>query len=51
MLSSSNNSVDYTELRSHRIKLNWPNIDNYYHQKTIIILKSNIMSKSNVKIL
>ena len=51
MLSSSNNSVDYTELRSHRIKLNWPNIDNSYHQKTTIILKSNIMSKSNVKIL
>ena len=62
MLSSLNNSVgftklfdkssvSYTELRSNRIKIKWPYMVNLYHQKTFMILKSNVISKSNAKIL
>ena len=39
----------YSELRPHQIKLKGPYMVNPYHQKTFIVLKSNVMSKSNVK--
>ena len=41
----------YIELRSQRIKLKWTYMINSYHQKTFIILKSNVMPKSNFKTL
>ena len=54
MRSSSNNAVDYaelfnekfgfnshTELKSYRVKLKWPYMVNFYHQKTFIIVKLN----------
>ena len=40
------NSIAIAELRSHRIILKWPHMVNSYHQKTLLILKSNLMSKS-----
>ena len=42
------NSIAIAELRSHRIILKWPHMvnSNSYHQKTLLILKSNVMSKS-----
>ena len=43
--------IPYWKLRSHRIKLKWPYMVNSYHQKTFVILRSNVMSKLNVKIL
>ena len=64
MQNSSNNLVgytelfwwkfsfnSYTELRSHQIKLKWTYMINSYHQKTFMIVKLNVMSKSNIKTL